>query len=52
MVPTRETLNFIMVWTLFDESGNLKNREFYAGLMKNFMDELVMYANKLKQARK
>lgn len=52
MTPIRAALHFPMVKTLFDESGNIADRQTYEKRTAKFLDELVWYAQALKAARK
>jgi NAD(P)H-dependent FMN reductase len=51
MVPIREAIYFPVVQNLFDEKGVIKDPGMYAGRIKTFLDELVMYAKTLKKTR-
>jgi NAD(P)H-dependent FMN reductase len=50
MAPIRLAVYFSNVYTLFDDSGNIKDAS-YEERLKNFFDELVWYARALKAAR-
>jgi len=51
MVPLHEAVYFSNVWTLFDESGALKNPTPYRERVAKMLDELIWYARALKCAR-
>lgn len=52
MTPIRESLFFPTVQNLFDDEGNIKDHDSYDKKVKSFLDQLLFYANHLKEARK
>jgi NAD(P)H-dependent FMN reductase len=50
MVPIREAVYFSEVRELFDPTGEIKDKAYYARV-KTFLDELMRYASDLKKSR-
>ncbi|MEM3407180.1 MAG: NAD(P)H-dependent oxidoreductase [Nitrososphaerota archaeon] len=48
MLPIRRKLYFPKVQDLFNEKGNIKDTSYYP-LVKNFLEELINYAKKIKE---